>query len=93
MVPRFVRASLCVAASAMVPGCTSSVVREAANAESDGRVISNQMMAETYPMTFRPGFPPYLERDYEAGADFICDQIKLEYKRDICSEPKINWRR
>src|SRR3546814_18856717 len=44
-------------------------------------VISNELMAEMYPETFRPGDPPYSERDFEAGADFICDEIKAAYTR------------
>lgn len=55
-------------------------------------VISNDVMTTMYPEAFRPGDPPYLERDYEAGADFICDEIEAEYDRDICAEPEINWR-
>lgn len=56
-------------------------------------VISNELMQEMYPDTFRSGDPPYLERDFEAGADFICDEVKTETGRDLCSEPNINWRR
>lgn len=56
-------------------------------------VISNELMQEMYPDTFRSGDPPYLERDFEAGADFICDEVKNEIGRDLCSEPSINWRR
>lgn len=72
--------------------CDSPVVREAKEAEGDGRVISNEIMAGMYPRTFRSGNPPYLERDFEAGADFICDQIRDKYDRDICSEPEVGWR-
>jgi hypothetical protein len=61
-------------------------------AACNGEVISNEMMLRMYPQSFRPGDPPYLERDFEAGADFICDEIKLKHKRDLCSEPEINWR-
>jgi hypothetical protein len=71
----------------------SSLVREAKEAEGDGRVISNEMMQEMYPASFRPGNPEYLERDFEAGADFICDEIKKHYGSDLCAEPKIKWRR
>jgi len=56
-------------------------------------VISNESMQEMYPDTFHSGHPPYLERDFEAGADFICDEVKNEIGRDLCSEPSINWRR
>ena len=54
--------------------------------------IDNAAMAEMYPRSFRAGDPAYSERDFEAGADFICDEIKAKYERDICSEPAINWR-
>jgi hypothetical protein len=60
---------------------------------NNGRVISNELMSEMYPKSFSPGSPEYLERDFEAGADFICDEIKIKYQRDICSESEINWRR
>ena len=58
-----------------------------------GEAISNEAMTEMYPKSFRPGDPPYSELDFEAGADFICDEVKAKYDRDICSEPAINWRR
>lgn len=73
-------------------GCGQGVVKEARKAEQEGRIINNEMMASTYPSSFRPGDPPYLERDFEAGADFICDEIKLKRGRDICAENDINWR-
>jgi hypothetical protein len=76
----------------LTSGCSSPVVTEAKRAEKDGRVISNDLMAQSYPNTFKSGSPSYLERDFEAGADLICDQILYEYKRDICSESKIHWR-
>jgi hypothetical protein len=72
-------------------GC-SDLVQEAKEAEDDGRVISNEIMQEMYPASFRPGNPKYLERDFEAGADFICDEIKIHYGSDLCAEPKIKWR-
>jgi len=67
--------------------------QEARQAEKDGRVINNDMMTATYPSTFKPGTPAYLERDFEAGADFICDEIKLKHKRDLCAEDRIGWRK
>jgi hypothetical protein len=70
----------------------SSLVREAKEAESEGRTIDNEMMQVMYPASFRPGNPKYLERDFEAGADFICDEIERHYGRDLCAEPKIKWR-
>ena len=87
---------------ALTPGCdssdsidsrSSSVVAEAIKADFDGRIISNEIMEQTYPHSFRAGSPEYIERDFEAGADFICDEIEFKYGRDICAEPDINWRR
>ena len=77
---------------ALAAACDSSLLREAKVAESKGRTISNEMMLGMYPQSFRPGEPQYLERDFEAGADFICDEIKLKLERDVCAEPQINWR-
>lgn len=77
---------------ALTTACDSSLLREAKVAEREGRTISNEMMAGLYPQSFRPGEPPYLERDFEAGADFICDEIKVKLERDVCSEPEVNWR-
>jgi len=45
-----------------------------------------------YPNSFSPADPPDLERDFEAGADFICDEIKQKRGKDLCSEADINWR-
>ncbi len=87
---------LLIAASALISclaGCSKGVVTEAIDAERDGRLISNELMVEAYPKSFRPSDPPYLERDFEAGADFICDEIKMKRHRDICAEADINWRR
>ncbi len=84
---------LCVPAVFAITGCDSPVIREAKEAESEGRVINNEAMRAMYPASFRPGSPQYLERDFEAGAEFICDEIKVKYKRDICSEERMNWRR
>jgi hypothetical protein len=83
---------LWVPALALTTACDSPIIREAKQAVRDERIINNEMMLERYPQSFRPGHPQYLERDFEAGADFICDEIKIKYKRDICSEPQINWR-
>ncbi len=71
----------------------SALVREAREAEADGRVLDNDIMYQTYPKSYRAGSPKYLERDYEAGVNFMCDEIRDKYKRDICAEPEINWRR
>jgi hypothetical protein len=83
---------LCVPVLVLATGCHSSLSRHAQEAEADGKTINNDAMTAMYPQSFRPGSPPYLERDFEAGADFICDEIKLKYDRDICSESKIGWR-
>lgn len=83
---------LCIPALALTAACDSSIIREAEQAERDGRVVNNEVMLKLYPQSFRPGSPQYLERDFEAGADFICDEIKAKYDRDICSESEINWR-
>lgn len=83
---------LCIPILALTTGCESKLTREAREAEEDGRVISNEMMSQMYPKSFRPGTPQYLERDFEAGADFICDEIRIKYDRDICKESEIKWR-
>ena len=75
----------------LLAACDSPLVDEAKEAERDGRTISNEMMSAMYPSSFKPGEPEYLERDFEAGADFICAEIRAQYDRDICSEPGINW--
>lgn len=84
---------LAIAGLATVLSGCDGVVSGAVKAEREGHVISNELMSEQYPASFRPGKPPYLERDFEAGADFICDEIKLKKGRDLCAEPDINWRR
>lgn len=81
-----------VTAMLSLTACDSEIVKEARKAEADGRVIDNGIMGSLYPETFNPGDPPYLERDFEAGADFICDQIKLKRGDEICSDADINWR-
>lgn len=77
---------------AVLGGCGKGVMTEAVKAEWDGRIINNEVMGQTYPSTFKRSNPPYLERDFEAGADFICNEIKLKRGKDICSDPDINWR-
>lgn len=76
----------------MVSGCDSSLVQQAKVAEKEGAIINNEIMLSMYPKTFRAGAPAYLERDFEAGADFICAEIKAKYEQDVCSEPEINWK-
>ena len=53
------------------------LVKEAISAEKDGRTVNNQTMEIFYPQSYRSGYPEYLERDFEAGADFICDEIQV----------------
>ncbi|MGR4893309.1 hypothetical protein ACIPPQ_19965 [Sphingopyxis sp. LARHCG72] len=83
---------LCIPLLLLTSACDSAIVDEAQRAEDEGAVVNNGTMEAMYPETFRPGSPAYLERDFEAGADFICDEIKAKHKRDICSEPDIHWR-
>lgn len=81
-----------VTAMLSLTACESEMVKEARKAEADGRIIDNGIMGSLYPDTFNPGNPPYLERDFEAGANFICDQIELKRGDEICSDADINWR-
>lgn len=83
---------LCAPLLMLAAACDSAIVDEAQRAEDDGAVISNEAMASMYPETFRPGSPAYLERDFEAGADFICAEIRAKHGRNLCSGPEINWR-
>lgn len=83
----------CIPALVFISACDSPLIQEAQKAEDEGRVISNELMFGMYPQTFRPAQPQYLERDFEAGADFICDEVEAAYERDICAEPDIDWRR
>ena len=76
----------------VLSGC-DGVVSGAIKAKQDGHIISNELMIAQYPASFRAGNPPYLERDFEAGADFICDEIKLKKGHDLCAESAINWRK
>ena len=68
----------------------------AQKAERKGHVISNMLMSNMYPYTYKRGYPEYLKRDFEAGADFICDEIVRIYKKDLCavklSEGGMQWR-
>ena len=90
------KAVLISAASAAIivltAGCDSAIISEAERAEQAGDIVNNEAMTAMYPNTFRPGSPAYIERDFEAGADSICDEIKVKQHRDICAEPDINWR-
>lgn len=70
----------------------STLVQEARSAETDGRTVSNEAMKQMYPRTYRAGNPKYLERDFEAGADFICDEIRIKYQQDMCGPDGINWK-
>lgn len=83
---------LCIPLFLSIAACDSAIVDEAQRAEDEGATIDNAAMKAMYPETFRPGAPAYLERDFEAGVDFICDEIKAKHHRDICSESEIDWR-
>jgi len=76
----------------MTTTCDSQIVDEARKAEKGGAIVNNEAMTAMYPHSFRPGSPAYIERDFEAGANFICDEIAQKYERDFCAEPEINWR-
>lgn len=78
-------------AAIALSGC-DDVTSEARRASSEGRVINNNVMMQLYPETFVAGTPSYLERDFEAGANFICDELKMKRGRDICADSDINWR-
>src|SRR3546814_15857067 len=80
------RAWICVPLLLIASGCESPVVNKAKDAVNRDEIIDNQIMSEMYPQSFRPGTPQYIERDFEAGANFICDEIKAKQKRDICAE-------
>jgi hypothetical protein len=69
-----------------------TVMYETVIALKNGRIINNEIMSAQYPSSFRPGTPPYLERDFEAGADFICDAIEKKYGKYFCGRDGINWR-
>lgn len=83
-------ASLLMASACSEP--TSAIIEEAERAERNGNIISDRLMSEMYPHSYRNSGPQYLERDFEAGADLICDEIERQYERDICAESDINWR-
>jgi hypothetical protein len=68
------------------------ILRAAIKAVIHEHIISNEAMSAFYPSSFRPGSPPYFERDFEAGANFICDEIKIKHGRDLCAEIDIKWR-
>jgi hypothetical protein len=87
---------LCIASLPLLASCgitDSSIVREARQAEEEGRIIDNDLMYSMYPKSYRKGHPKYLERDFEAGVNFMCDEFRAEYGKDVCAEPEINWRR
>ena len=87
---------LCITLLPLIAACgatESSIVREARQAEEEGRIIDNEMMLYVYPKSFRKGHPHYLERDFEAGVNFMCDEFRAQYGKDVCAEPEIHWRR
>lgn len=81
----------CALLAGPVVAC-SEVAIEAQKTKDDGRVVSNEAMVSMYPETYKPGEPQYLERDFEAGADFICDEIELKRGEDVCAADDIGWR-
>jgi len=86
---RYLLAGSCLA---MTLGGCDGVATESMRASNEGRIIDNEMMGEAYPSSYVPGAPAYLERDFEAGANFICDEIMLKRGQDICAQSDINWR-
>lgn len=81
-------------ATVSVAGCalnSNPIVEQCAMSVKHGNVISNELMLSMYPHTYKVGTPQYIERDYEAGANFICATIKHEYGRDLCAEEKVHW--
>lgn len=87
---------LCISLVTFISACgvsDSSLIREAKQAEKEERIIDNDLMYEAYPKSFRKGNPQYLERDFEAGVNFMCDEFRVQYKKDVCAEPEIHWRR
>jgi hypothetical protein len=86
---------VCISVLPLIAACdiNSSIVAEAKRAEEEGRIIDNEMMLEAYPKSFRKGHPKYLERDFEAGVNFMCDEFRSQYGKDVCAEPEIHWRR
>src|SRR3546814_20878000 len=82
------RAWICVPLLLIASGCESPVVNKAKDAVNRDEIIDNQIMSEMYPQSFRPGTPQYIERDFEAGANFICDETKAKKNRDISTEER-----
>ncbi|GAO79034.1 hypothetical protein [Sphingopyxis sp. C-1] len=78
---------LCIPLLLLTSACDSAIVDEAQRAEDEGAVVNNGAMEAMYPETFRPGSPAYLERDFEAGADFICDEIKAKQNVTFVRSP------
>ena len=89
---KWIRYSLAASSLALGASCGSEVAREAQRADDDGEVISNTAMSAMYPNTFEPGDPAYLERDFEAGAEFICDEVERVRGTDVCADSDIGWR-
>ena len=89
---RIAKPLIVIGLATVLIGC-DGVVSGAIKAKQGGKIISNELMSAQYPVAFRAGNPPYLERDFEAGADFICDELKLKKGRDFCADSDINWRK
>ena len=74
--------------------CMLSPVAKFAQQEAkEGRLILNEgwLVSEEEKLAFKPATPQYLERDFEAGADYICDQFLIKTKEDFC-HTIIKWR-
>ena len=67
------------------------IVEQCAMSVKQGNIINNQLMLSMYPYAYKVGVPEYIERDFEAGANFICAAIKFAYGRDLCAEEPIHW--
>lgn len=70
---------------------TSPIAKHAVATEQKGQLINNEIMTLFHPTSYRSGHPQYLERDFEAGADFICREVMSTYGLDVCSSQGINW--
>src|SRR3546814_19244315 len=84
------RAWICVPLLLIASGCESPVVNKAKDAVNRDEIIDNQIMSEMYTQSFRPGPPQYIERDFEAGANFNGPGIKTNQTRTICADSTTN---
>ena len=73
---------------------TLSPVAKFAQQEADNdRLILNEgwLFSEEERLAFKPAIPQYLERDFEAGANYICDLFLIKTNKDFC-HTIIKWR-